>query len=125
MTMGGTVTPGLRTTSSPPGVSWAGLPAMRSGSRRSASSVRRPRSRRGTPTASQDAACRSPPTPSPSSTRPPDRYCRVATCFAVQATGRSGTMSTPTPSRIRDVTAAAPASEVRLSSTGTPVPATS
>ena len=125
MTMGGTVTPGLSVISSPSVVSWAGLPAMRSGSRRRASSVRRPRSRRGTPTASHDPACRSPPAPIPSSTRSPDRYCRVATCLAIQATGRSGTMSTPTPSLTRWVTAAAAASAVRLSSSGTPVPATS
>ena len=39
--------------------------------------------------------------------------------------GRSGTMSTPTPSRTRSVAPAAAASEIRLSRIGTPVPATS
>ena len=63
--------------------------------------------------------------PTPSSSRSPEMCCSDATCLATQTSGRSGTMSTPTPSRTRSVAPAAAASEIRLSRIGTPVPATS
>jgi hypothetical protein len=50
---------------------------------------------------------------------------RADTCFATQTTGRSGRMTTPSPSRIRVVAPAAAASETTLSMNGAPVPATS
>ena len=51
-----------------------------------ASSVRLPRSVIGTPTASKSLAY-SPPTPTPSVSRPPDARSRSATCFATSAGG--------------------------------------
>ena len=71
------------------------LPAIRSGSTASAASRRRPRSRRGTPAAAHDGSWRSPPTPTPSSSRSPDTCCSEATCLAAHTTGRSGTIITP------------------------------
>jgi hypothetical protein len=100
-------------------------PAIRPGSTARAASVRRPRSRRGTPVASHDRSWRSPPTPMPSSTRLPETCCREATCLATQTTGRNGRISTPYASRTRLVAAAATLSATVLSTNGTPVPATS
>ena len=95
--IGGTSAAGLSCTSVP-SISTA-LPATRSCKTSSAASVRRPRSRRGTPAAAQERSWRSPPTPTPNSSRPPDTCCNDAACFAAHTTGRSGRIITPYPSR--------------------------
>ena len=68
------------------------------------SSIRAPRSWNGTPRAANSSA--SQPTPTPSVTRPPDRWSSVAISFAVTTTLRCGSTSTPVASRIRSVRAA-------------------
>ncbi len=65
-----------------------------------ASSARAPRSGMGTPAASKSDAY-SPPTPTPSTSLPPDARSRSATCFATSAGGYSGSKSVAVP-RIAD-----------------------
>jgi hypothetical protein len=82
---GGIVAPGASVIFSPP--TGVGRPATRSGSIASASYVRGPRSANGTPTARHAASpWTTPPVPTPSSTRSPERICSVAICFAAHAT---------------------------------------
>ena len=69
------------------------------------SSMRRPRSRNGTPSASNSAS--SQPTPAPRINRPPDRFCNVASSLASGSGWRIGNTSTLVPSPTRLVQAAA------------------
>jgi hypothetical protein len=70
-----------------------GWPAIRPGRARSGPLMRRPRSRRGTPAAAQDASWRSPPAPTPRITRLPDTCWSEATCLATHTTGCRGGLS--------------------------------
>src|SRR5690606_13479182 len=91
-------------------------PVNMPGRRSSAASVRGPRSSYGTPAR---AHCPGPPPdPTPSTSRPPDTYWSVATCLAVQASGRIAGTRTLAPTVIRDVTAAAVASAIVTSRVG-------
>ena len=71
--------------------------------------MRAPRSRTGTPTASNSRA-NSPPTPTPKTKRPPHRRSSVATCLAINTGWRRGTRYTDVPNQSRSVCAAASAS---------------
>ena len=72
------------------------------------SSMRRPRSRNGTPRASNSASIQ--PTPAPRINRPCDRFCSVASSLASGSGWRIGSTSTLVPSLTRCVHAAAPRS---------------
>ena len=65
------------------------------------SSMRRPRSRNGTPRASNSASIQ--PTPAPRISRPCDRFCSVASSFASGSGWRIGSTSTLVPSFTRCV----------------------
>jgi len=73
-----------------------------------ASSVRGPRSAGGTPQASNSAGF-SPPTPTPSTNRPPLTLSSAAPSFAASTAGYSGSRVTEVISSIADVAAAAAA----------------
>ncbi|AQZ67993.1 hypothetical protein BKM31_46890 [[Actinomadura] parvosata subsp. kistnae] len=81
-------------------------------------SVRRPRSPYGIPAAAHCSA--PPPDPTPSTSRPPDTYCKVATCLAAHTSGRMAGMNTLVPILMRVVAAAAVARAMGASSTGPP-----
>ena len=74
------------------------------------SSMRRPRSRNGTPRAANSAS--SQPTPAPRMSRPPDKFCSVANSLASGSGCRIGNTRTLVPSPTRLVQAAA---QVKLS----------
>ena len=74
------------------------------------SSMRAPRSLNGTPSAENSSA--SHPTPTPSVTRPPERWSSVAISFAVTTTLRCGSTSTPVARRIVSVRAATNVSQI-------------
>ena len=79
--------------------SWvAGSPAHSARRAATWSSVRLPRSAKGTPMASNSSS--SHPTPMPSSTRPPESWSRVATSLARMTGLRCGRIRIPVPSRI-------------------------
>ena len=69
------------------------------------SSIRRPRSRNGTPSALNSASIQ--PTPAPRISRPRDRFCNVASSLASGSGWRIGSTSTLVPSFTRCVQAAA------------------
>ena len=69
------------------------------------SSMRRPRSWNGTPSAANSASIQ--PTPAPRISRPSDRLCNVASSFASGSGWRIGRTSTLVPSPTRRVAAAA------------------
>ncbi len=79
------------------------------------SSARAPRRAIGAPAASNSSGIQ--PMPSPRSCRPPDRTSTVAACLASTEGDTYGKFSTATPSRIRDVQAAAKPSATIGSST--------
>jgi hypothetical protein len=68
------------------------------------------------PDASYSSGCQ--PVPTPRSRRPPDTTSSVAAIFASRTAGRSGVISTPVPSRMRDVAPAIAASMVSGSNQG-------
>ena len=68
------------------------------------SSIRRPRSWNGTPSAANSPS--SQPTPAPRISRPSEKFCSVASSLASGSGWRSGNTSTEVPSRMRLVTAA-------------------
>ena len=74
------------------------------------SSMRRPRSLNGTPSAANSGS--SQPTPTPMMSRPPERLCSVDNSLASGSGWRIGSTSTLVPSRTRSVTAA---TQVRVS----------
>ena len=73
--------------------------------------TRAPRSLRGTPQSSNSFGF-SPPTPTPKTSRPPDRTSTVAAIFAATAGARSARRYTAVPSRMRRVIGAYDASSV-------------
>lgn len=83
----------------------------------SASSRRAPRCLTDAPAATNSSG-NSPPTPTPSRSRPPDRASIVTSCLAAQAGGRSPSSITLNPSATRSVTAAAAARQAGASRTG-------
>ncbi len=80
------------------------------------SSVRLPRSAKGTPMASNSSS--SHPTPMPSSTRPPESWSRVATSLARVTGLRCGRIRIPVPRRMVLVAAATKASQMSGSGIG-------
>src|SRR5438552_3775857 len=70
------------------------------------SSMRRPRSLNGTPSAANSGS--SQPTPTPRISRPPDKLCNVDNSLASGSGWRIGRTITLVPSRTRSVTAATP-----------------
>ena len=95
----------------------AGRPRQSARSTSIASSVRRPRSRRGTWTAAKSRSP-SPPTPIPRITRPPLSSSSDAICLATRLGCRSGRSSTPVPRATRSVQAATAESATTASRIG-------
>ena len=81
--------------------------------------MRLPRESNGVINASNSSA--SQPAPTPSTTRPPARRSRLATCLASSTGLRWGSTSTAVPSSTDSVTAAAWASTMRASYQGSSV----
>ena len=69
-----------------------------------ASSIRRPRAAKSSPSASYSASCQ--PTPMPRRIRPPDSVSSVLVCLATSTAWRCGSTSTSVDSSSRSVTAA-------------------
>ena len=70
----------------------------------------------GMPDASYSSRCQ--PVPTPRSSRPPETTSSVAAIFASRTAGRSGVISTPVASRMRDVAPAIADSMVSGSNQG-------